>query len=313
MAIVARQKSGAISDGARQRRASLQQYPTLDTWRNPLTRGVARHFAHQAWLKTLEEIDFEYRLTDMDIAGVPCVQYETGAAKATDPIILYVHGGALVAGSPRVNASMILPACHLTSLNAIGVDYTLLPEGRYPAPLDEVDAVYKALIERDEKRRVIIFGDSIGGTIVLANLMRWRDEKTPLPAGAIFASPVIDGAGASDTLTTLDGRDPLFNAHGRKNSQKLFRYYAPGESLLDPKISPIYGDFHGLPPMLVHAGTREVFLGDAARLSEAARRAGVPVSLRVFDGLFHLFHMHWGMEEAKHAHDDIAAFIKAQI
>jgi len=65
-----------------------------------------------------------------------------------------------------------------------------------------------------------------------------------------------------------------------------------------------------MPPMLIQVGSREIFLGDAARLAEKARRAGVDVSLRVFDGLFHLFHMHWSIEDTKAAFDDIASFIE---
>ena len=74
-------------------------------------------------------------------------------------------------------------------------------------------------------------------------------------------------------------------------------------------VSPIYGDLSGLPPTLIHVGSREILLGDAARFAEKLRRAGVESTLRVFDGMFHLFHMHWGLEEAKFAHADIADFI----
>jgi acetyl esterase/lipase len=80
--------------------------------------------------------------------------------------------------------------------------------------------------------------------------------------------------------------------------------------LRDPKISPLYGRFDWLPPLLIHVGAREVLLGDAARLAERARAAGVDAQLRVYDGMFHLFHMHYGFQEAKDAHRDIADFIR---
>jgi len=313
MSLFAQRSKLSISDSAQERRASLQHYPTLESFMNPLTRGIARHFAHQAWLNTHKEIDFDYRLTDIEIAGVPCLHYETAATKPDDRIILYVHGGAFVAGSPRVNASMILPTCQLTGIEAIGIDYTLLPEGRYPAPLDEVDRVYKAILEAGEKRRLFIFGDSVGGALVLSNLMRWRDEGAPMPDGAILISPVIDSAGRSDTHMTLDGSDPLIKSHGGKTLRKLFNFYAPGEDMLNAMISPIYGDFNDLSPILIHAGTREVMLGESARLSENIRRAGGDGVLRIFDGMFHLFHMHWAIEEAKYAHEDIADFIANQL
>ena len=310
MSLLAKRSGGALSKNAKKRLSALRSYPTLDSWRNPLTRGIARHFAHEAWLKALNEIDFEYRLSDREIAGVPCVHYETRSTRKDHDVILYVHGGAFLAGSPRVNASMILPTCELSGVEAIGVDYSLLPEGTFPAALDEVDAVYRALLAENDDRRIFLFGDSAGGCIILSSLMRWRRENLKLPAGAILISPVLDGAGASDTHITIDGFDPLIKSQGGKGVRQLFEYYAPGMDLKDPRVSPIYGDFEGLPPMLIHVGTREVCLGDAARMSERARQRGVPVTLRVFDGMFHLFQMHWSMIETKHAHEDIAAFLK---
>ena len=312
MSLAVRRIGTALSTGSRRRIAELRAYPLLETWMNPVTRGLARRIANLEWQKTLAEIDFEYRLTDTEYAGVNCVEYETSGDRRDDLVILYVHGGAFVSGSPHFNASMILPAVHLTGAKAIGASYPLLPEGRYPAPLDDIDRVYKALIAQFAERRIVVFGDSIGGAILLANLLRWRDQGVRLPERVVLASPALDGVGASDTHRTLDGHDPLLRSNRGRNAQRLFQFYAPGEDLKNPMVSPIYGDFTGLPPMLIHVGSREVLLGDAARLAESARRNGVKTTLRVFDGMFHLFHMYWSLPETKTAHADIAEFIRTQ-
>ncbi|NOX94973.1 MAG: alpha/beta hydrolase [Alphaproteobacteria bacterium] len=309
MPIISRRTGKAISDNAKQRISALRQYPTLDTFRNPLTRGIARHFAHEAWLKALNEIDFDYRMTNIEIGDVSCVQYETAETNIDNPLIVYVHGGGLVCGSPRVNAATILPVCHLTDCEAIGIDYTLLPEAAHPTQINEINSVYQTLLEKNPTRKIILLSDSAGGTLTLSALMQWRDEGVKLPVGAVFISPLVDGKGCSDTHVTLDGHDPLIRAMNGKTFRKLFQFYAPGKALDDPTVSPIYGDFRGLPPLLIHVGTREVLLGDAARASEAARQEGVETTLRLFDGMFHLFHMHWSLEEAKAAHTDIADFI----
>lgn len=309
MSLTARRTGKAMSEHARARIQAMRAYPTIDTWMNPLTRGLARHFAHQDWLKAQEELDFTYRMSDADYGGVKCVLYETEKTRAGDRLILYVHGGGGVSGSPRVNASMILPVCQLTGVEAIGPDYTLVPEARFPTQIEEIDRVYKQLLIERPDVRVVLFGDSIGGGFAMAALMKWRDEGAKLPEGVVLASPALDGDGASDTHETVDGDDPLMRSYGGRNCRKLFGFYAPGENLKDPRVSPIYGDFRGLPPVLIHVGTREILLGDSARFSEAARRAGVKTTLRVFDGMYHLFHMHWGLPEAKAAHADIADFI----
>lgn len=311
MALTARRLGKAISNNARQRIHALRAYPTLDTWMNPLTRSLARHFANQEWLKEQETLDFSFRMTDVEIAERPCVLYETETTHSDDRLILYVHGGGMVSGSPRVNASMILPTCQLSGVSGIGASYTLLPEARFPTQIEQVDQVYKALIQQHPSKRIVIFGDSIGGAIILSCMLKWRDENVRLPHGAVLISPALDGAGDSDTHNTLDGHDPLIRSNGGRNCRRLFNYYAPGEDLKNPMVSPLYGDFTGLPQMLIHVGSREVLLGDAARLAESARHAGVRTSLRVFDGMYHLFHMNWSLHESKTAHADIANFVQS--
>ena len=125
MSLAARRFGPALSNNARQRMAELRAYPTLETWLNPVTRGLARRLANMEWQKTLDEIDFEYRMTDVEIAGRPCVRYETAGDNSDDLFIFYVHGGGLVCGSPRLNASMVLPALRLTGAESVGVSYTL--------------------------------------------------------------------------------------------------------------------------------------------------------------------------------------------
>lgn len=311
MAVAARRLGKAISDHARRRIPNLRAYPTVDTWMNPLTRGVARHFANQAWLDAQAELDFTYRMTDVEIADQPCVRYETEKTRKGEQVILYIHGGGLVSGSPRVNASMILPTCQQSGVEAIGAGYTLVPDARFPVQIEQVDKIYKALLAERPDARFILFGDSMGGAVALSTMLKWRDEDLPLPEKLVLISPVLDGMGASDTHTTLDGHDPLMRSNGGRNCRRLFNFYAPGENLKNPAISPLYGDFRGLPPTLIHVGSREILLGDAARFAETSRRAGVASDLRVFDGMYHLFHMHWSLPEAKAAHADIAEFISA--
>lgn len=306
-----RRSGSAVSDGAKKRIAALKPYPTLDMWRNPVTRGFARRLQNEDSRRLLDEIDFDYRLTEDSAGGVDGVFYETENTSVNGPIILYVHGGGFVAGTAKDNAAGVLPTCYLSGCGGFGPDYSLLPEAMYPTQIEEINAVYHALYAGDATRRIILFGESTGAAIALSAMMQWRDEGAPLPAGAIFVSPCIDGMGASDSQISLDGRDPLIRSVRGSYMRNLFRFYAPGEALDDPRVSPIYGDFEGLPPILTHAGGREVLLGDAARLTQAANRAGVDARLQVFDGMYHRFHAHWSLEEARDAHRDIAEFIGA--
>lgn len=309
MPVLARRVGEEISKDARKRIAGLRHDPAIDTWRNPLTRTIARRLSNDAWRRSLEELDFDYRLTPLCLNETSCLQYEADAETRSETIVLYIHGGDFVAGSPTTHAANILPACHLSGSDGIGVEYSLLPEAAYPTQIDEATRVYRALLERAHNRKIVLLADGTGAAIALSALMRWRAEGLFSPAGAIFLSPCVDGLGASDTQITADRHDPVIRSYGGKYVRRLFQFYAPSADLRNPDVSPLYGKFDGLPPMLIHVGSREVLLGDAARLSEAARAAGVEVSLRVFDGMFHRFHMLWRLAESRAAHSDVADFL----
>jgi len=310
LALLKRRYGAHLSDAARKTLAECRPYPSSAVIKNPLTRPLARRVAEADWRATLSQIDFDYTLENRTVGGVPCVAYKTPATKAERPLILYLHAGAFVTGSARDNASGVLPSCHLSGCEAIAVDYSLAPESVFPRQLIEIENVYKALLQDGgNASSIVLLGDSAGGALAVSSLYRWRRNGIDLPASLVLLSPLLDAAAESDTHETMKGRDPLFATAARDAIPDCFRLYAGDGDLSDPEISPMTGDPRGLPPILIHAGTRETLLGDSARFAEKARRAKVDVALRVFDGMFHLFHQHWRLDDAKAAHQDIADFI----
>lgn len=310
MAFLKRRFGAHLSEAARETLASRRPYPPIAAIRNPLTRQLLRRLAESDWESTLTQLDFDYSMTDETIAGVPCVRYRTSNTRSETPLIVYLHAGGFVSGSASVNAAAVLPTCHLSGCEAIAVNYALAPEEVYPRQLDEIEAVYREILNTGrDPSSIVLLGDSAGGALAASTIFRLRRTGLALPGALVLLSAPLDAEAASDTVESVRGRDPLFAAAGRNTLQECFRVYAGGSDVRDPEVSPMMGDLTGFPPMLVHAGTREALLGDSARFAEKARRAGVDVSLRVFDGMFHLFHQHWRLSEAKEAHQDIASFI----
>lgn len=305
-----RKKFGShLDDAAIGALASCRAYPSVAAVLNPLTRAIARRIAEGEWRATLAQIDFPYEIVPSEIAGVPCARYRTAATSAGGPLILYLHAGAFFAGSPEANAAGILAACHLSGAEAVAVRYSLAPDAVYPAQLSEIERVWRGLLAAGvAPERAIVAGDSAGANLAAASLLRWRRFGLAAPAGLVLVSPPLDATAGSDSYKLLKSRDPLFHGDPAAGCRSLFRLYAGGAELEDPEISPLFADLSGFPPTLVHVGTREIFLGDAARFAEKARMAGVDVRLRVFDGMFHLFQQHWRLKEARAAHADIAAF-----
>lgn len=279
--------------------------------RNPLTRRLVREIVESDWAALTAKLDFVHDVSSMEVGGVSCVRFRTSTTSPQSPLLLYIHAGAYVAGSARTNAAAILPACEISGCEAIGVDYSLAPEHVFPKQLDEIEQVYRALLaEGRAPAKIILIGDSAGAALALASAWRWRRSGLPRPGGIVSISGVLDGAAGSDTHWSMRGNDPIFGADSRSATIATTSMYAPDADPLSPEISPVYDDFSGSPPILLQVGARDVFLGDSVRTAERARRGGADVTLQVFDGMFHLFHMHWDIEEARAAQRAVAEFVR---
>lgn len=225
-------------------------------------------------------------------------------------VILYLHGGAFIARSPAAHAAMVHPWCEALRARALMVDYRLAPEHPFPAALDDCEAAYRWLLQRGHTASdIVLAGDSAGGNLALALMHRLRASGTPLPACAVLLSPFVDFTLSSPSLCGNAARDPVFTLAFAMAIRAL---YAAPEHYLDPRVSPLFGDFHGLPPMLIQVGSTEMLLDDARRLAEKASAAGVPVQLEIWERMAHVFQVLGSLPQARAARRRIVEFIGAR-
>ena len=71
--------------------------------------------------------------------------------------------------------------------------------------------------------------------------------------------------------------------------------YLGGADPTDWRASPLHAPLTGLPPVRIDVGEDEVLLDDARRYAEAARAAGVAVTLAIWQGMPHVFQSGIGM------------------
>jgi acetyl esterase/lipase len=176
--------------------------------------------------------------------------------------------------------------------------------------LDDCVTSYRWLLKRGfQAQNIVVAGDSAGGNLTLTSMMKLRDSGDPLPAAAACLSPVADLA---DQINPPDDgfEDPLL-------PPKAIRYYTEsyvgGGDVRNPLISPVYGDWHGLPPLLVHAGEDEILRKDAVRIETLARAAGVDVRLEVYPRMWHVWQINLTLPQAVQSLDDIAQFFKSHL
>lgn len=243
--------------------------------------------------------------------GVPA-EWLTAPGARDDAAMLYLHGGGYCVGSVvshRGHASRLSAACGLRVLN---LGYRLAPEHPFPAAIDDAVAAYRWLRSRGvAANRIVIAGDSAGGGLTLATLLALRDAREPLPAAGVCISPWTDLALTGATMDTKDAEDPMCH---RVTLAPMAAAYLGDADARTPLASPLYADPRGLPPLLIHVGTRETLLDDSLRLADGARRAGVDVTCEAWEEMIHVFHAFAPLlPEADQAIAKVAEFVRARI
>jgi acetyl esterase/lipase len=250
---------------------------------------VAQHRAMHDALLARRQPDPDVRVAATTLGGVPAEW--VWAEPATPGLaVLHCHGGGFRAGSPRGSRQFAGRLSRASGARIAVLDYRLAPEHRFPAALDDVIAAYKALLDAGYPPGSVGFGgESIGGgTLALAALPAVRQAGLPRPASAFALSPLTDLSLSRPAITDPDSRDPLA-ADPEQFRAAVRDYLPPGQDPAAPLVSPVYADWHGLPPVHIEVGSTERLIDDARRLVERARQAGVPATLEVTADAVHAF------------------------
>ena len=221
-------------------------------------------------------------------------------------VILHCHGGGYSTGSCLYARTLTSKLAASTSMDVLCFNYRLAPEPPYPAaPEDAMKAWNYLMLLGYGARDVILTGDSAGGNLALSLMLRLKQEGRLLPRGLVLMSPWTDLTSSGESFLEKAELDPvLTNAY----IDSMIKAYAPGEELTDPRISPLFGDFTGFPPVYIQVGENEILLSDSARLHQAFVEANVPVRMDIFPGMWHVFQMS-PMKAARTAMDKNAEFI----
>ena len=226
-------------------------------------------------------------------------------------VVLYLHGGGYVIGSPRSHRHLAAAIASSAGASALLLDYRLAPEHPYPAAVDDATAAYRWLLDQAiAPARIVIAGDSAGGGLTVATLLALREAGVPLPAGGVCISPWVDLTCGGASYATKAAADPIVRRDG---VEQMARDYLGATPPRTPLASPLFADLRGLPPLLIHVGSDEVLLDDAVQLAERSRTAGVDTSLEVYERMIHVWHWFLPMlDEAQTAVDAIGRFVRTR-
>jgi epsilon-lactone hydrolase len=244
------------------------------------------------------------------VSGIWCRPSAAPAGRA----ILYIHGGAYIAGSAAAFRHLAGQIAARAGAAAFVPDYRLAPEHRFPAAFDDAHAAFRGLVEA-ETRAVAVVGDSAGGGLALALIAATCAEAAKngalAPCAGVAMSPWTDLALTGPSLENRADADPFLTKDAL--AQAAAQYLA-GQDARAPQASPLYREFRDLPPLSVHTGIDEILLDDSRRYAQKARAANVDIALHLWEGMPHVFPSTVGtLNAATQALDSIGAFLREEL
>jgi len=231
----------------------------------------------------------DVKLAAVDANGVPA---EYSIVPGSDPsrILMFFHGGGYCSGSILSHRRLVTEAGRATGVRTLAIAYRLAPEHPFPAAYDDVMTAWRFLRDQDiPAARIAVGGDSAGAGLAVALISQLRDAREALPACAWLISPWMDLTMSGSTLVSKSAVDPLI--HKEYLNELADAYLPTGMDRKDPRVSPLYADLRGFPPMLIQVGSAETLLNDATRFAAVAGAADVAVTLQIWPHMIHAWPM----------------------
>lgn len=286
-----------ISNSVKQRRYVIENYSNLEP-------------------NKVQEIPEGVNVKKIKVHGIEC-EWVTTSSSDPNKRLLYIHGGSFIGGNLDTHRLLFCYIAQNTDVSVLAINYRKAPENPFPAGLEDCQIVYEWMIdnspnEKSKAEKIFLMGDSAGGNLSASLLLKIKNTHLPFPNSVYLISPALDLAGKSPSVNSNEIFEPIIDKKGLKLGLPLV--YVKGKEVLnvgkinaigvgkllvllaksrtklkDPFVSPIYGDLKGLPPIYIHAGEIEMLRDDAIRFAEKAKKAGVPVSVKIWPDMIHVF------------------------
>lgn len=236
--------------------------------------------------------------------------------------ILYIHGGAWAAGSPRSHRAITDRFSHIANAAVFAVDYRLMPEHRYMDGIRDCRKAYTWLLGHGPEGQenadfMVVAGDSAGGSHALGLLAWIRNNRIRQADAAIAFSPSTDMTLTAPSNRNNISTDPLLGpVFGGLSKIPLpiiwwVTFAAMRVSPASAVASPLRGDLRNLPPTLIQASDSEMLLDNARRYASKAQAEGSPVELHTWPGMVHVWQIFGPLlPEAEEAYQDVESFLK---
>lgn len=219
-------------------------------------------------------------------------------------LIVFIHGGAFVAGPGQHHWETLKAISEKTDTTIWMCDYPKAPEHTIDVITHNIDRVYEHACTQFLPEDIMLIGDSVGGNLVTTLVQRLVIAQQEVPSKIVLISPVMDASFDHPEIEKIEGKDPMLTVKGVVSAKRMA---AGSRSLKDPIISPLYGSFEGFPSTVMYIAEHDICSPDQLLAAEKMREANVDVSVKIGEGMPHIWPLLPVMKEAK---DSLSEIIK---
>ena len=275
--------------------------------------GMLRHMVEQTAAMRMEQnpVAQDVRIESADADGVRA-ERQIVPGSSEEKALLYLHGGGWILGSAYTHRLLTVALGKATGMQVFSINYRLAPENPFPAGLEDCSKAYRWLLRNGFKpSNIIIAGDSAGGNLTLATILKLRDLGIPLPKGAVCLSPATNLEFGTSFFSHGE-TDPILADIGIFWWIPAYMGMENAAELKNPLVSPFFGDLRGFPPLLVQATPLESLFEDARQFVERVKAAGGDATLQTWDGMVHVWQLFFigTFPESREAIDKIGEWTK---
>jgi monoterpene epsilon-lactone hydrolase len=230
------------------------------------------------------------RVTRRRQRGIPVTWIDHD--RAADGVLIHLHGGGYVLGESANTWDWLEDMGRRAEVAVAMVHYRMAPRDPFPAAYDDAREAVRGILEEGAQYESdwVLSGDSAGGGLALSVAQDLVAHGDRLPSSMLLTSPWVDLTGKDLLRGRQEDTDPLLSGRFLDRASKL---HAGAWDRADPRISPLFGEMSGLPPVHLTVGGDELLLGDALRLRDGLALSGVPVDYLEQPGAWHDYPVTW--------------------
>jgi len=264
--------------------ARLTHPATTDEW---LQMQIERNQARAAGIPAMAlALGVQIKRSKLEGVGVAELTPAVVTEANKNRLFVHLHGGAYVFGAGDAGLVEGLFIANRLNIAVLSIDYRMPPEHPFPAAVNDVVSVYRALLKNYAPQSLIIGGTSAGGGLAFASVLQLGELGLQMPAAVFGGTPWVDLTKTGDTFFINEGVDRILVTYDGVLGASA-KLYAGEHDLKNPLVSPVYGDFREFPSTFLVTGTRDLLLSDVARIHRKLTSNDIEADLHVYEGMSH--------------------------